>query len=119
MNTRISCKRELARNYEECFAMPIRVKFHGRIRVAARLDEIEVPKTTSNVGELLDELVRKLGPDFQRYLYIPGTKELSPNLLILINGHSVRLLAGLKTSILENIAVSIESVDLRETIGGG
>lgn len=100
--------------------MPIRVNLHGSIRTTARLDELEIPGTMSNVGELLDELVRKLGPDFQKCLYtMPGTKELNPNLIILVNGHSIRLLGGLKTPLLEKDAVSIESIDLLEIVGGG
>lgn len=99
--------------------MAIRVKLHGRVRTAAGSDEIEVAETVKTVGDLLEELTRRIGPDFSRYIFDPGTKEMSANLIMLVNGHSVKMLEGLRTPLLEHDMVTIDSVDVLEIVGGG
>jgi len=99
--------------------MPVRVKLHGRLRMAAGSDEIELPVTVRNVGDVLDELIRKVGPEVRQYIFDPGTKELSPSLIMLVNGHSIRMLEGLSTPLLEKDLVTIDSVDIMEIVGGG
>jgi len=99
--------------------MPIRVKLHGRLRIAAGLDQMDLPETLKNVGELLEELIRRAGPQARQYVFDPGTKELSPSLIMLVNGHSVRMLEGLSTPLLEKDTVTIDSVDIMEIVGGG
>jgi len=100
-------------------AMSIRVKLHGRLRMAAGSDEVEIPENVKNVGDLLEELARRLGPEVRKYVFDPGTKELSPSLILLVNGHSVRMLDGLNTPLLEKDSVTIDSVDIMEIVGGG
>lgn len=99
--------------------MPIRVKLHGRLRIAAGLDQMDLPETLTNVGELLEELIRRAGPQARQYVFDPGTKELSPSLIMLVNGHSIRMLEGLSTPLLEKDTVTIDSVDIMEIVGGG
>ena len=99
--------------------MPILVKLHGRLRIAAGLDQMDLPETLKNVGELLEELIRRAGPQARQYVFDPGTKELSPSLIMLVNGHSIRMLEGLNTPLLEKDTVSIDSVDIMEIVGGG
>jgi molybdopterin converting factor small subunit len=99
--------------------MSILVKLHGRLRIAAGADEIEIPEKARNVGDLLEELTRRLGPEVRRYIFDPGTKELSPSLIVLVNGHSVKMLEGLNTRLLEKDAITIDSVDIMEIVGGG
>lgn len=99
--------------------MVIRVKLHGRTRVAAGSDEIEIAETVRTVGDLLEELVRRVGPDFRGYIFDPGRKDLSGKLVLLVNGHSVRMLEGLKTPLMERDVVTIDSVDVLEIVGGG
>ncbi len=43
--------------------MSILVKLHGRLRMAAGADEVEIPEKARNVGDLLEELTRRLGQD--------------------------------------------------------
>jgi len=99
--------------------MPILVKLHGRLRMAAGTEDIELPETVRNVGDLVEELTRRLGPDARRLVFDPGTRELSPSVIILVNGHSVKMLEGLNTRLLEKDAVTIDSVDIMEIVGGG
>ena len=99
--------------------MPIKVKLHGRFRMAAGTDEIEVPDTVGNVGDLLEQLTSKLGPDVRNYMFEVGAKELSPRLIVLVNRHSVRMLEGLRTPLLGRDTVLIDTVDIIEVVGGG
>jgi len=99
--------------------MAVRVKLHGRLRMAAGADQIELPESVRNVGDVLDELIRRVGPEVSRYIFDPGTKELSPGLVMLVNGHSVRMLEGLNTPLLEKDTITIDSVDIMEIVGGG
>lgn len=72
-----------------------------------------------DVGQLLQALIRKLGPEVARYIFHPGTRELSPRLIMLVNGHSIRMLEGLNTPLLEKDTITIDGVDIMEIVGGG
>jgi len=87
--------------------------------MAAGSDQIELPETVKNVGDVLDELVRRIGSGVRQYIFDPGTRELSPSLVMLVNGHSIRMLEGLNTPLLEKDTVTIDSVDIMEIVGGG
>jgi len=87
--------------------------------MAAASDQIEISETVRNVRDLLDELTRKLGSDVRRYIYDPGTNELSPSLVMLVNGHSIKMLEGLNTPLLEKDTVTVDTVDILEIVGGG
>lgn len=97
----------------------IKVKLHGRARVAAGLDEIEVPENARTVGDLLEALSVKIGPEFRRTMLDSRTNELGANLILLVNGHSIRMLNGLKTPLLETDVVTIDTIELLEIVGGG
>ena len=99
--------------------MPIRVRLHARFRMAAQSDYIELPDTVKNVGDVLRELIRGMGSEVSQFIFNPGTKELSPSLIMLVNGHSIRLLEGPNTPLLEKDVVTIDSVDIMEIVGGG
>jgi len=92
---------------------------HGRLRMAAGLDQIELAENVKKVGDVLEELIRRVGPEVGQYIFDPGTKELSPGLIVLVNGHSIRMLEGLNTQLLEKDTVIIDSVDIMEVVGGG
>jgi len=99
--------------------MSILVKLHGRLRMAVGADEVEISEKARNVGDLLEELTRRFGPEVRRHIFDPGTKELSPSLIVLVNGHSVKMLEGLNTRLLEKDAITIDNVDIMEIVGGG
>lgn len=87
--------------------------------MAAGTEQIALPESVKNVGDLLEELTRRLGPEVRQYIFDPGTKELSPSLIMLVNGHSIRMLGGMKTPLAESDSVTIDSVDIMEIVGGG
>ena len=99
--------------------MSIKVKLHGRVRVATGSDEVELNSNVGTVGELLLELSRKLGPDATSYIFEPGTSRLHPTLILLVNGHSVKMLEGLRTRLVERDEITVDNVDILETVGGG
>src|SRR3989304_1437662 len=99
--------------------MSMRVKLHGRFRIAAGSDEIEVPDTVRNVGELLEQLTRRLGPDVGSYMFETGTKDFSQRVIVVGNRHSVSMLEGLRPPLLGRNTVTIDSVDIMEVVGGG
>ncbi len=99
--------------------MAIRVKLHGRLRMVAESDRIDLTETVRNVGDLLDALIRRIGEEAEKYIFDPGSRELSPSLILLVNGHSIRMLDGLNTQLTEKDDVTIDSVDIMEIVGGG
>ena len=99
--------------------MPIRVKLHGRVRIAAGTEEVEVPETVRSVGDLIEELAGRFGPDVRRYMLVPGTNEMNPSLILLVNDHSFKMLEGLRTPLMERDMVSVDSLNILEVVGGG
>jgi len=87
--------------------------------MAAGTDQIELPETVKNVGDLLEALIQRTGPQARQYVYDPGTRELSPSLIMLVNGHSIKMLEGLDTPLLDKDTVTVDSVDIMEIVGGG
>jgi molybdopterin converting factor small subunit len=103
----------------EAIVVPIRVKLHGRVRIAAGTDEIEIPETVKSVGELIEELAERLGPGLRGYMLLPESNEMSPSLILLVNGHSVKMLEGVRTRLMQQDTISVDSVNILELVGGG
>lgn len=61
----------------------------------------------ADVGSLLDELVRKFGERMLAQLYEQGARKLRGTVNILVNGRSIDLLEGLKTSLKDGDVVAI------------
>jgi len=99
--------------------MAILVKLHGRFRTAAGVDQIEMPATIASIGELLGLLSTRFGSEMRACMFVDEAKNLNPNLLVLVNEHSVRMLKGLSTPISDNDTVLIDSIDIIEIVGGG
>lgn len=97
--------------------MGIRVRLYSRLKEIANRDEVILEQTPRNVRELIDSISKMLGEDFKNTVY-QGDR-LRDNLVVLVNGHSIKLLKGLDTPLTENVDVSIDVIDLVEIIGGG
>ncbi|MCF8884420.1 MAG: MoaD family protein [Aigarchaeota archaeon] len=97
--------------------MGIKVRLYSRLREIVGKDEIILDQVPRNVGELIETISKTLGENFKKAVYQEG--RLRDNLVILVNGHSIKLLKGVETPLTENDNVSIDVIDLVEIIGGG
>ncbi|MCS7126215.1 MAG: MoaD family protein [Aigarchaeota archaeon] len=97
--------------------MGIRVRLYSRLKEAVGRDEIILDQTPKNVGELIEDISKIFGEDFKKIVY--QDNRLRDNLMILVNGHSIKLLKGLETPLTETDNISIDVIDLVEIIGGG
>lgn len=97
--------------------MGIKVRLYSRLKEAAGTDEIILNQVPKNVGELIESISKIFGEEFRKAVYREG--RLRDNLMILVNGHSIKLLKGVETPLTENDNVSIDVIDLVEIIGGG
>lgn len=86
--------------------MAVTVKFFAGFREAAGSEQEKV-ESVSDVGSLLDELVRKFGERMLVQLYEPGTRKLRGTVHILVNGRSINLLEGSKTPLKDGDVVAI------------
>ncbi len=99
--------------------MGVRVRLHGRLRLATGTDQVDLPEEVRNVSDLLSEMTKRFGPEIRQYMFDPGTENLSPTLVVLVNGHSIKMLEGTSTLLRDKDDISIDSVDIMEIVGGG
>lgn len=99
--------------------MGITVKLYGRIRDYLDTPEITVEEDVGTVEELVDILNAKSGNKLSEFFFDPGTREIRPSFVMLVNGHSIRLLHGLKTKLYGNNDIVIDNIDILQTEGGG
>jgi molybdopterin converting factor small subunit len=99
--------------------LSITVKLYGRIRDYLGTQEIVVEDEVETVGDLVDILNRRSGGRLSDFFFDPGTREIRPSFIMLVNGHSIRLLHGLKTHLYGNNDIVIDNIDILETEGGG
>jgi molybdopterin synthase sulfur carrier subunit len=86
--------------------LAVTVKFFAGFREAAGKEQEKVEGVT-DVGSLLEELVSRFGEKMLVQLYEPGTKKLRGIVHVLVNGRSIDLLEGLKTSLKYGDVVAI------------
>jgi MoaD family protein len=98
--------------------MRVTVRVYGELRRIAGTSQLAVDFDGKTVGELLDHLSKVWGAEFQSRLFQSGS-DLRPGLVLLANGHSIRLLHGLNTGLSGLDEIEIESVEIAETVGGG
>jgi molybdopterin converting factor small subunit len=99
--------------------LAITVKLYGRIRDYLNSPEITVEQEVGTVGELVDVLNAKSGGKLSEFFFDPGTREIRPSFVMLVNGHSIRLLKGLSTRLSGSNDIVIDNIDILETEGGG
>ena len=99
--------------------MTITVKLYGRIREKLGREEVKVEDDVKTVGELVDELDSISGHKLEELFFDPGTREIRPSFVMLVNGHSIRLLKGMDTMLFGNNDIVIDNIDIMETVGGG
>jgi len=97
----------------------IRVRLHGRPRATAGVEEIEINQSVQTFRELLNVLTQMLGKGFGSHLFERDTSNVGSNIILLVNGHSIKMLEGLETPLVDKDTVTIDSVDILEIVGGG
>ncbi len=99
--------------------MGVKVKFYSTLREAAGVSELEIDPPPKTVRELLNVLNQKLGPKFADLVKEQDSPTVRSQLIILVNGHSVKLLKGLDTPLAEGDLVTGDIITIMETVGGG
>lgn len=93
--------------------------YSGALRQAAGCESIQLSETPKTVGELLDLLAEKLGEKFRERVYDSREKALKTALVLLVNGHSIKMLKGLDTPLAAGDSVTFDTVEIVEIVGGG
>ncbi len=91
--------------------------FFGRIAKEIGQNKIRIHIKGNTVGDLLDQLCR-LFPNLSPIIF-NSSGEISFQVNILVNGHSVRLLQGRNTLLSSSDQIKIDRIDILETVGGG
>lgn len=100
--------------------MTVRVNFYSSyLKEAAGGESILLAEKPRTVGELLDLLAARLGEKFEERVYDPKQKTLKRAVVLLVNGHSVKMLNGMDTPLSAGDNVTIDTVEIVEIVGGG
>lgn len=99
--------------------MPVKVLLHSRIRDVVGQREIELDPPPGTVGDLVLELVNRFGPKFSQLVFRENATGLRDNVVILVNGHSIKMLRGMETSLAVGDKVTADTLDILELVGGG
>ena len=81
------------------------IKYFADLRLLAKCSEQQVTTAPATLQSLLTELAGQHGPAFQKRLFTDG--QLSKAVVVMVNGHNVRNLAGLETALGADDTVSI------------
>ena len=100
-------------------SMPVKVMLHSRIRDVAGLSEIELDPPPGTVGDLVGELAKRFGPGFSQLMFKENVSSLRDNVVILVNGHSIKMLQGMETPLAVGDKVTADTLDILEVVGGG
>lgn len=99
--------------------MPVKVLLHSRIRDVAGQRDIMLDRPPGTVGDLVRELARRFGPGFSQLVFKQNSSSLQDNVVILVNGHSIKMLQGMETRIAAGDRVLADTLDILEVVGGG
>lgn len=87
----------------------MKVKFFALLRDITRVKETDLPGGT--VLELLENACNRYGGDLARWIFAPAEpgkpRQLSGNVIILVNGRAIEHLAGLETPLKEDDEVAV------------
>ena len=94
------------------------VKFYSVFREIAKVDQMNL-EGANDVDALLNLLVTRFGQMISEQLFDSKTSKLRNSVVILVNGHSIKLGQGLKTKLSTGDAVTADTVAIFEAVGGG
>ncbi|TFG11881.1 MoaD family protein [Candidatus Thorarchaeota archaeon] len=75
----------------------VTVKLFATVREKAGKKSVEM--RAANVGELLEKLKKKLGPEFEKTVFDPDTGELKRFFSVMVNGKRIETLDGRDTEL--------------------
>ncbi|HIE23812.1 MAG TPA: hypothetical protein EYP68_06250 [Candidatus Korarchaeota archaeon] len=96
--------------------MAIEVRLFGELVRAAGAKEIPIDEPIETVRDLIELLLRKR-PNLSSFLSEENVR--SGRLIILVNGHSIKMIDGMETRLLSGDVISIERIEILQTVGGG
>jgi molybdopterin converting factor small subunit len=89
------------------------------MRQATGVSQVDLNPPPKDVKSLLNDLVKRFGPKLADQLFEPGTSRLRDTVVILVNGHSIKLLEGLDTRISDRDLVTSDVTEIFQAVGGG
>jgi len=98
--------------------LPITVKLFSNFQEVAGVNQTDVA-TAKDVKSLLERLVEKFGSKLAEQLYEPKTSRLRDSVIILVNGHSIKMLNGVNTPLGSGDVVTTDVVAIFQSVGGG
>lgn len=93
------------------------VKLFSTFREAAGIEQVSI-ENAKDVRTMLKVLADKFGPEFKARLFGKDSR-LRSSVVILVNGHSIKIGQGLDTPLSSGDAVTTDLVAIFETVGGG
>jgi molybdopterin converting factor small subunit len=96
--------------------MAIKVRLFGELMRAAEAKEILIDEPIETVRDLIELLLRKR-PNLSSFLSEENVR--AGRLIILVNGHSIKMINGMETRLLSGDVISIERIEILQTVGGG
>jgi len=98
--------------------LPITVKLFSNFQEVTGVNQTDVP-AAKDVKSLLERLVEKFGSKLAEQLYEPKTSRLRDSVIILVNGHSIKMLNGVNTPLRSGDVVMTDVVAIFQSVGGG
>ena len=89
----------------------MKIKFFSKIRTATGCKDADIPHE-GDVRSLADVLCEKYGDQLRRMMMQNG--DISPEIIILVNGRNICHMDGIKTKLGDNDTVSVFPI-----VGGG
>jgi len=97
----------------------VTVKFFASVRQATGMSQVDLNPPPKDIRSLLNELVKRFGPNLANQLFEPGTSRMRDAVVILVNGHSIKLLEGLDTRLNSGDMVTSDVAEILQIVGGG
>jgi len=98
----------------------VSIVFHGRFQHLARISEIKLEiEPGLSIKSLINIILSKY-PDLKTLLFDDNNgHKLKSRLVILVDGHSIKLLNGLRTKLSTKDSVTFDRIDFISPVGGG
>lgn len=98
----------------------VSIVFHGRFHHLAGINKIKLEiEPGLSIKSLINVILSKY-PDLKSAFFDDNDGyKLNPRLVILVDGHSIKLLNGLRTKLSTKDSVTFDRIDFISPVGGG